>query len=211
MSPLFYPGCRRLREALHRSGFPVSKAGMFPQIRVTASMALAILLAGCANVSVTTDYDRAADFSKYRTYAWEPEPRADQSIEKTIHRAVDAGLAAKACTLSSRPAFLVRARFAAKEQIAVHRHTDWGGAGTWQHTRQAGDEIWPVASYTLTDVDRFTEGTVLLDFLDAKSRHLIWHGEGAIVFGTAAENVRGVGEAISQLLKRFPPKPRRPN
>jgi Domain of unknown function (DUF4136) len=184
---------------------------MFPQIRVTGSVALAILLAGCANVSVTTDYDRAADFSKYRTYAWEPEPRAHQSIEKTIHRAVDAGLAAKGCTLSTRPAFLVRARFAAKEQIAVHRHTDWAGAGTWQDPRQGGYESWPVTPHTLTDVDRFTEGTVLLDFLDAGSRQLIWHGEGAIVFGTAAENVRGVEEAVAQLLKRFPPKPRRPN
>jgi hypothetical protein len=184
---------------------------MLPQIRITAHAALAILLAGCANVSVTTNYDRTADFSKYRTYAWAPESRDDQAITKTIHRAVDAGLATKGCTLSNRPAFLVRARFSAKEQIAVHRHTDWGGAGTGQLSRQTGYEIWPVAAHTLTDVDRFTEGTVLLDFLDAGSRRLIWHGEGAIVFGTAAENVRSVEEAVAQLLKRFPPKPRRPN
>lgn len=191
-------------------GFRVSKADMLPQIRITAHGALAILLGSCANVSVTTNYDRAADFSKYRTYAWVPEPH-DQSIEKTIHRAVDVGLATKGCTPSTRPAFLVRARFAAKDQIAVHRHTDWAGAGTWQNHHQTGYEIWPVASHTLTDVDRFTEGTVLLDFLDGESRHLIWHGEGAIVFGTAAENVRSVEEAIGQLLKRFPPKPRRAN
>jgi hypothetical protein len=194
---------------LHRRGFGVSKADMFPQVRITVHSALAILFASCANVSVTTNFDRAADFSKYRTYAWVPESRDDESIEKTIQPAVDAGLAAKGYPPSTHPAFLVRARFAAKEQISVHRHTDWAGAGNWQHARQVGHE--PVASQALTDVDRFTEGTVLLDFLDAESRHLIWHGEGAIVFGTAAENVRSIEEAIEQLLKRFPPKPRRPN
>jgi hypothetical protein len=184
---------------------------MFPRIPVTVRVAFAILLAGCANVSITTNYDRATDFSKYRSYAWEPKPRGDQSIQETIHRAVDAALAAKGCTTSARPAFVVHARFAAKEQIAVHRHTNWAGAGTWQHARQAGYEIWPVTPHTMTDVDRFTEGTVLLDFLDAESRRLIWHGEGAIVFGTSAENIRNVEEAVARLLKRFPPKPRRAN
>src|SRR4029434_9012833 len=129
-----------LSGTLQRSGFRVSKADMFPQLRITGSGALAILLAGCANVSITTDYDHATDFSKYRTYAWVPESRDDQSIEKTIHRAVDTGLATKGCTLSNRPAFLVRARFAAKEQISVHRHTDWAGAGTWQNRHQTGYE-----------------------------------------------------------------------
>jgi hypothetical protein len=189
---------------------------MFPQLRLTASSAFALLLASCANVAVTTDYDRAVDFSKYRTYAWVREASADQrpaqSIPQAVQHAVDAGLAAKGCTLSGSPAFLVRARFAAKEQIAMHRHTDWGGAGAWPQSRQGGGgNLWPVTPHTLTDVDRFTEAMISLEFLDSETRRLLWRGEGEIVFGTAAENARSVEEAVAQLLKRFPPKRRRAN
>src|ERR1041384_3342352 len=188
---------------------------MFPQLRLTAGGALAILLASCANVAVTTGYDHTADFSKYRTYSWTQEPSDQQpapSIQQAVQQAVDAGLRAKGYTLSGSPAFLVRARFAAKEQIAVHHHTDWGGAGTWPQSRQTvGAGLWPGTPHMLTDVDRFTEATVLLEFLDSETRRLLWRGEGEIVFGTAAENTRNVEEAVTRLLKQFPPKRHRAN
>ena len=38
--------------------------------RTTAALAALLACAGCATVNVTTDFDRAADFSRYHTFAF---------------------------------------------------------------------------------------------------------------------------------------------
>ena len=185
---------------------------MFSPLQTISAGALVALLSSCANVSLTIDYDRAADFSKYRSYGWAPALAAGQqrapSIQDRIHRAVDAGLTAKGFTLSTGPAFIVSARYTTNQQIAVHRHTDWAGAGVGAGKYNG---IAAIPAHLMTDVDQFTEGTVSLDFIDAETHRLIWRGEGAIVVGTSAENARNAEEAVARLLARFPPKRRRAN
>jgi hypothetical protein len=42
---------------------------------------LPIILSGCLNASIFTDYDRSNDFSSYKTFAWSPEPHPPHKNE----------------------------------------------------------------------------------------------------------------------------------
>ena len=53
------------------------------------------------------------------------------------------------------------------------------------------------------------EGTLVLDFLDAKTKSLVWHATASgAVRPTASpeEQQQRINEVITQLLARFPPK-----
>ena len=75
------------------------------------------LLTGCSTVQIETDYDRAADFSKYSTYRWilhtrdsEDNPMMrDQLIRSHIKNSVDAVMAQKGFVKieSGEPDFLI--------------------------------------------------------------------------------------------------------
>ena len=69
------------------------------QKKVIVLIGLAFLL---ANVSfarqVKTDYDRATNFTQYKTYSWEKVQTADPLWVDRIKAAVDAALAAKGWT-----------------------------------------------------------------------------------------------------------------
>src|SRR5438105_12094926 len=68
--------------------------------------ALAVGIAACSSVKVQTEYDRAANFKGYRTYAWilqqpgpEQAPAArDPRIREAVIRGVDDGLTTKGLT-----------------------------------------------------------------------------------------------------------------
>src|ERR1035438_8977334 len=67
-------------------------------IFVSAGIALLFATASFAQ-QVKTDYDRSADFNKYRTYSWEKVQTQDQLWVDRIKGAVNAALTAKGLTL----------------------------------------------------------------------------------------------------------------
>ena len=57
-----------------------------------------------------------------------------------------------------------------------------------------------------------TEGTLVLDFLEAKSKALVWQGiaSGAVKPGISPEQQQQrINEIVAQLLAQFPPKPKK--
>src|SRR5687768_18017722 len=71
---------------------------------VTTSLTLLLGTVAFAQ-SVTYDFDRSADFSRYRTYAWVPGTNVDDELNHNrIVRAVEAQLAAKGLSKVERSA-----------------------------------------------------------------------------------------------------------
>ena len=67
--------------------------------RVIVLIGLALFLANASFAQqVKTDYDRAANFSQYKTYSWEKVQTPDPLWVDRIKAAVDAALAAKGWT-----------------------------------------------------------------------------------------------------------------
>lgn len=193
----------------------------FPRVPVfcLGLPAIAALIAGCSSVSVVTDYDRSANFARYHTYAWAPEPptalQPPPSVNAALHGAVDAGLGAKGLRRSSQPDLLVSARVASRPAVSVQQRTEWTGFGPGagyygyydRHGRHAAYYPRPSVPFTVTEVTPYTEGRVTLDLVDAKTRRLLWRGEGRTYFDRPESDAQRVAEAIGQMLAGYPPSP----
>jgi hypothetical protein len=72
---------------------------MYMQRTILASVISALLLASASFAQqVKTDYDRSADFSRYKTYSWEKVQTQDPLWVDRIKQAVNTALTAKGWT-----------------------------------------------------------------------------------------------------------------
>jgi hypothetical protein len=156
----------------------------------------------CSSVSISVDYDRDTDFARYNTFRWVPQQQrvpekmvAEHSFfEKRLKDAVEAELrdAGYKRARMGEPDFLIAYHIGARDKVDVTRY----GYRYGPHGRWVGHRV---------EVRRYKQGTLILDFVDAGSKQLIWRGTalGALRDITAgADEIRGV---VSKVLAGFPP------
>jgi hypothetical protein len=168
-------------------------------------MVAVAFLAGCATVSTQYDYDRETDFSLLQSYRWLPVKASEEVSELTvrrIERSVDAELAEKGYQSSaSDPDFLLAAHIGKKDKLEV---VDWGYA------------YYPAGRYYGTyylaprriDVYEYQEGTLILDVIDAQSRHLVWRGTATAAIQpnlSPEQREQRIRQGVRELLSQFPP------
>src|SRR5258708_22779293 len=76
----------------------VKETVMNVKYRIVFSMAIAILAADASMAGVKTDYDRTAEFSRYKTYSWGKVHTENPLLGDRIKAAVASALAAKGWT-----------------------------------------------------------------------------------------------------------------
>src|ERR1700680_2638574 len=82
-----------------RSQNDLKEKVMNTQRTIFATVGVALLLASASFAQqVKTDYDRTADFSRYKTYSWEKVQTADPLWVDRIKEAINSALAAKGLT-----------------------------------------------------------------------------------------------------------------
>ena len=159
-----------------------------------------VLALSCSSINVSHDYDPQADFNNLKTFSWLPFPKkadVNQLVVKRIQDAVTGELETKGLRLSSNPDFLIAMHGATKEKLDIQ---DWGYSS-------------PRAAYwgrRDISVQQYTEGTLILDFVDAKSKEMIWRGvaTGAVDSGASPEQrTKRINDVVAKLLAKFPPVP----
>jgi hypothetical protein len=172
---------------------------------------IAYVLAGCAStVRVTTDYDHSARFGKYGTYALTPPDRGETmspTSEAALRDAVRAELASRGLTeapANKADLDIVRHVFV-QEKISVQQWTDWGYRymGGWPYSF-GNYTMWPGAPMTYTDVSQYREGTLILDFVDAHTRQVVFRGVGKAVVTGPESNAAKIGEAVRKMVAEYP-------
>ena len=175
-----------------------------------ALIGVAVLLsAGCSSVSTSFDYDSHEDFSKLKTFAWVPRENATSGnvqqlqldnnlFEERLERAVNNNLQAKGYVLNSEdPDFVITYHTGVQDKVDI---TNWGYTygpyrGSW------GESI---------DVNQYTEGTLVLDFIDFDTKNIIWRGtaQKALSGGTTdpQKAQKRIQNVVDQLLAKFPPQ-----
>lgn len=176
-------------------------------------MGVLLMLAGsCSTVSYVVDQDRDADFSTLRTFAWfelaEPARRppppapapANTLVSDRIRRSVTHELTAKGLEPAAvgEADLLVTFHVALRERLAVY-HAGWGypyGGRYWGPGYGWGGGPTTVRSYT--------EGSVVVDVLDAGRRQLIWRGiaEGALTRPNPTDE--DIAKVVNRLMASFP-------
>ena len=169
----------------------------------------ACAFAACSTVTVTTDYDHSAPFAKYKTYRLAPASRSqtlgpisEAALRASLRRELTARGVAETTTGKADLA-VVRHAFHEKK-LAVHQYTDWGyGYGAWPY-RYGYYGMWAGAPRTYVDVNHYTEGTLVVDFVDARTQRLVFRGIGKAVVGGPESNARKIDEAVTKMIAAFP-------
>jgi hypothetical protein len=168
---------------------------------------LMVFATSCSSVyDVQFDYDTKADFSNLKKYEWLPIPETVETDKLTIMRikyAVDTQLGAKGLRkTSNNPDFHIATHVGSKDKVRV---TNWGYGYAPYGRYGAG-----YGGSGGVDVHQYEEGSLILDFVDPKSKNLIWRGSVKAQIDSATtpksrDNL--INEAVTKILKNFPPPP----
>lgn len=162
-----------------------------------------LIMVSCTTIRVNADYDSKANFGSYKTFAFDKNgvdrAQISELDKKRILRAIDAELTNKGMTKSENPDLLVSIVTKEKERInATQMNMGWGFGYGWGR-----GSYWGGGNNFVTTN---TEGTLYIDLIDAKTKDLVWEGEG---IGTLTEDRRQketqINEFVTKILSQYPP------
>jgi hypothetical protein len=166
-----------------------------------------IAVNGCAPLTVNYDYDTTADFTAMKTFVWMPSAgnaASDDLLVKKIRNEVNVQLQAKGRTeVPENPDFLIAMQLSGK--------TTYGGS-----TAVGASIGIPVGKAGRISVGggkskprEKTEGTLVLDFVDAKTQAIFWRATAtaAVEPKVSPEEQRArINKVVAEMLVHFPPK-----
>ncbi|WP_455365676.1 DUF4136 domain-containing protein [Kaarinaea lacus] len=182
------------------------------KMRLSYFVLLSVFLWSCAG-GPSIDYDVAADFSAYKTYAWSEKTDDTTSksmndsplVHKRVRESIDENLQAKGLQRvdAAQADLLVNYHLS----VAVTGHTSSSvsfGVGSYGHRSSVGLSVGvPVGGRTIE------EGTLLIDIVDAKKNSVVWQGASSrqLSRSPTPEKTRAiVDEVVSEILAGYPPK-----
>jgi len=176
------------------------------QIRTLAvAAALSLVGAGAFAQDVKVDYDKAADFTKYKTFAIKLGTSWNNPLsEKRVLAEIQQGLTEKGWTATTDDAkadAVVVLHGATEKQKSLNTFYSggYGGYG-WRGGWGGG------MSSSTTTVDEYTVGTLVVDIFDAKSKQLVYRGTASDEISNKPEkNAKKLAKASDKLFKDFPP------
>ena len=157
-----------------------------------APILLLVLVMGCATIitEIDYDYDSSVDFASLETYEWLPGQKTTTEFELILKRfknEVDAQLQAKGFRkVSNNPDFHIGIQGSSRTK-----------ASHFQSSRNYHSEPFT-----------YKEGTISLDFFDAKTGDPIWRAKGVGEgdgSDTPQQRAKTANKAVAKMLKHFPP------
>ena len=154
--------------------------------------------------SVSSDYDRAANFTKYKTYAWTRGTELPDDLNHTrVVRAIDAALAGKG---------VARVDAADNPDVLVAYHASFdtnleiSGATYGLGPLGFGADRWGSATVQPVQV-----GTLVVDITDARTHAVVWRGRAssdARPSDNGETREKKINKATAKMFKHFPPTSR---
>lgn len=173
-------------------------------ISITALLLSSCLAAGLLAASeVGAEFDRQADFSKYKTYSWGKKPDTGKAeTDARIVEVIDGQLKAKGWErVEQMPSDAVLAAIAIirEDQQIDTAYSGWGPGWNW-----SGPGPLAGAATTVRTENRI--GTLVVDIFDAGTKKVVWRGTAKDTLSSEVEvNRRKLQQAVTRLFKGFPP------
>ncbi len=165
----------------------------------------AVVGAGCGpSLQVRTDFDRAVDFSQYRTFRMGEGRRipngtvATQNtlVKDRIDSALTSRLAAEglAPAVGGQTADLVVRYVAGARTKQELESVGWGGP--YWGPPYYGDDIW---------VREYPQGTLVVDLVDAHTGKLVWRAS-IVAEGEGFTKAEFIDKAVAKAFEKYPPR-----
>jgi len=153
---------------------------------------------------VKTDYDRNADFARFKTYSWEKALTPNPLLVDRIKAAVNAALAAKGWTqVESGGDISIVAIAMTRDQHTLNTFYDgFGGGWRWRGFGGFGEST--------TTVDTYKVGTLVVDLFETNTKNLVWRGVSSETLSDKSDkNIKNLNKGVQKMFQHFPPEPPR--
>jgi len=169
------------------------------QRTIFVSIGIAFLFAATSFAQqVKTDYDRGANFNRYKTYSWEKVQTQDPLWGDRIKGAVNESLTAKGLMpVESGGDISIVAIEMTKNQRSLNTFYDGFGGG-WRWGGGFGNAT--------TTVDNYKVGTLVVDLFDANTKKVIWRGSASDTLSDKSDkNIKNLDKGVQKMFDHFPP------
>jgi hypothetical protein len=160
---------------------------------LTAALALMLCAAPGFAQKITADYDHQFDLSSLKTFGFAVQNRdakdalaGNDILDRRIHAALDAELQKNGFKPGSNPDFQI----AYYASIAQKKSVTTSGYGS---PRWGSQQVW---------IDEYTEGTVVVDFLNAKTGEAIWRASATRTIDPK-NSEKNINKGTEKLVKEF--------
>jgi hypothetical protein len=163
---------------------------------------LALLVAGCNRVSIETNYDKSADFRKYRTYALDTTPAEIGALSRhTLEETLRESLGSRG--LSEVPPaqadlFVVCRITTEQKQV----NSPVGGQAYFSSNFGRYSEGSGVVQ--APQLAEQTYGSLIIDFVDAHSRQLVFRGIGGARINVEEKNAAAIQTVVRNVVAAIP-------
>jgi len=167
-----------------------------------------ILIPAALAQKVEIQSDPGADFSRIHTYQWRTHPIFEKypelkSIYATgIQLVLDAGneqlMKRGFQPVEDSPNVFVTFFILTKEgqEIKTRYETGWGAGTYW----------YGVPTWTVTEVEQYLRGMLVIEILDASTSKLLWRASCGDKIKDPRNRDKNVNDAVKKAFDRFPPK-----
>jgi hypothetical protein len=164
--------------------------------------AAALITVGCGySIKTSTDYDRGASFSTYRTFYVlngnsSGSPGTDQLVSVDVASALTSKGWREVPDSEAQAAVLIHAATKDKHSFETFYH----GWGEWHWH-------WGGFADTTRFVEDYTIGTLVVDVFDARTKQAIWHGFATSAVSDDPTSIADATElAVDRMFSDFPPR-----
>ena len=174
--------------------------------------AAALALAGCASgPDIRADYDKAADFSKYRSYGFVSQAGTDTGEFKSLatqmlQSSAAREMEARGYVRSDTPDLVINFKGKLEEKTdiesvpAPYYGPGWGYGG-WYGSPYGG---WGGGTQTYTR--RYNVGTLIVDVVDREKRQVVFQGglEDVVTKEMLKNREQSISNAVSAIFSKYP-------
>src|SRR5262245_12647471 len=195
--------CLVLAHYSQRAGdeFPAGRAEMrIATFATTVCLALVGTIVGAQRV--TYDFDKAANFTSFKTYTWVRGTNVNDELNhKRIMRAIDAQLTARGFSqveATENPDVLVAYHASFDRDLEINA----SGSGGY---RLAGSRS------ATARVEEIVVGTLAIDMMDAQTKNIVWRGIAMKELDDKAspdKKEKNINKAAEKIFKNYPPASR---
>lgn len=155
-------------------------------------------------MSVQTDYDHSASFSKYHTYALDAAPTqlgawGKLALEETL-RSQLAGRGLSETSASKADLYVVSS--VSTEQ----KHVAYSGAGRVYLPSNIGPYTGWSDIAKSPEMMEYTFGTLVIDFVDRTTHQTVFRGVGKARTGIEEKNAASIQRAVIKVVAKLPRK-----
>ena len=180
--------------------------------RLTAALAVtAIALTGCASgPDIRADYDRSADFGKYRTYGFVAQAGTDSAdfrslATKMLQNSASRQMEQRGYARSDNPDLVINFKGKLEEKVDVESTpAPYYGPG-WGYRGWYGA---PWGGYGGTEVTtrRYNVGTLVMDVVDREKRQAVFQGgiEGVVTKEMMQNKQAAIEQAVAHIFAKYP-------